>query len=116
MMPLVKALLRDNEWEPVFVDFTSVVFVKDTPENREVIAEAKYTLKKEHFGETMLSMLDRQIQVEPDYAMLYIAKGDIYLFMEQVLDAREAYETALKIAPFNTTAKQSLLQLTAMGK
>jgi hypothetical protein len=116
MMPLVTALLRDKDWVPVFISTNSVVFVKDTPENKKVIAETRRSIKKEYFGETMLYMLDMQIRSDPGNATLHIAKGDVYLFMQQAPEAREEYEKAVKMAPFNSTAKQRLLELTTMGK
>jgi predicted negative regulator of RcsB-dependent stress response len=63
----------------------------------------------------MLYMLDRHIQVHPG-AALHIAKGDVYLFMQQAQEARAEYEMAIRISPFNTTAKQRLWQLKAIGK
>jgi hypothetical protein len=116
MVPLVKALYHDKDWVPVFMDSFSVVFVKDTPENRQVIAEARRSIKKENFGKSMLYMIDLQIQSDPGNATLHIAKGDLYLSMQQVQEARAEYEKAVKLAPFNTKAKQQLLQLKATGK
>ncbi len=116
LLSLVKALLRNKNWVPVFIHNNSVVFVKDTPENRQVIAEARPFIKKEHFGEIMLYMLDLQIEQSPGNAKLHIAKGDVYLFMQQVPAAREEYEKAVQISPFNATAKERLSELKAMEK
>jgi hypothetical protein len=115
MMPLVKALLREKDWVPVFIYFNSVVFVKDTPENRHVIAEARYSVKKEYFGESMLYMLDRQIKSSLPNATLHIAKGDVYFNMYRIKEAKEEYEKAEKIAPFNATAKDRLRELKFFG-
>ncbi len=49
MMPLAKALLNDKDWVPVFKDLGSVVFAKDIPENRQVIEEARRSVKKDYF-------------------------------------------------------------------
>jgi len=114
MMPLVNALLRERDWAPVFLDFTTVIFMKDAPENQRVIAE--YPVKKEHIRESMLSLLSRQIKIAPADALLYIAKGEIYMSMSRFMEAREEYAKALKMAPFNATAKERLLQLNALWK
>ncbi len=114
-MPLMKALLLDKDWTPVFISFNSVVFVQNTPENKQVIAEAKRSVKKEYFGESMIYMLDRQIEADPGLARLHIAKGDIYMFLEQVKNARAEYETAVNISPFNTTANKKLWEIKAGG-
>ena len=36
-LPLVKALSEDNDWTPVFWRHNSIIFVRNTPENRNVI-------------------------------------------------------------------------------
>jgi len=36
--------------------------------------------------------------------------------MQRVQEAREEYEKALKSSPFNTTAKQRLVEFKTMGK
>jgi len=116
MVPLVNALLRDKDWVPVFIDLNSMVFVQDTLENKQVIAEARRSVKKEYLGEFMLSMLNRRIQSDPGNATLHIAKGDVYLVMQKVPEARVEYETTLNMSPFNITAKQRLWELKAIGK
>lgn len=116
MMPLVKALMRDREWVPVFIYFDSVIFVKDTPDNSRIISAAQSSVKKRYFGESMLYMLSMLIKERPDSVPFHIAKGDVYADMYRFKEAREEYEQVLRLAPYNTTAKQKLGELDAWGK
>ncbi len=111
MLPLVRALLYNENWVPVFIEKNSTVFVKNIPEHRQVIAKARRFVQKEYFGESMLYMLDLQIKQDPGNARLHIAKGNVYLFMKQAQEAKMEYEKALKISPFNTMAKERLSDL-----
>lgn len=47
ILPLVYALIKDRDWIPVFFNLNSLIFVKDLPENYDVIM--KYTIPKDYF-------------------------------------------------------------------
>ena len=108
MIPLVSALLRDKDWTPVFIFYNSVIFVKNTKENSDILEKMKPFLKKEYFGQHMLFMVDKHIESYPNEATFYVAQGDVCKSMNRYAEAREAYEKALQIMPFNRIAKERL--------
>lgn len=107
--PLVFALLHERDWFPVFADYNSVIFVKDSPLNSEAIIN--HSIPKEKFIDNLIELCDGLIAAIPKAAAYYIAKGDLYLGTSRFRDAAEAYEKAAQIAPFNADLREKIESL-----
>lgn len=103
--PLVKKLLYEREWVPVFIFGNSVLFVKETPENRPVIY--KYAIPKETFIDDLIANIDWAIEMGGSIT-LYLAKGDLCLFKKDIPLAEQSFRKVLEHAPFNTLARDRL--------
>jgi hypothetical protein len=53
--PLTNALLTDKDWVPVFADDRSVIFMRDTPANSDVVT--KYAIPKDNLKAVISDML-----------------------------------------------------------
>lgn len=106
VVPLVYALLEDRDWLPVFADYNSVIFVKDLPINSDVVK--RYAISKDYLIIYFFDICNRQIAANPNNIAAYITEGDLFMATSRVNEARQAYEKALQIMPFNTTAAEKL--------
>jgi len=106
VLPLLNALLNDSDWIPVFFKSNSVIFVKNTSENHHLIMN--YSFPKDHFLYDLVETCNRLIAGNPKDIRPYIAKGDLYTGRFRFKEAKEAYEKAIQIAPFNSTAREKM--------
>ncbi|MBI4689357.1 MAG: hypothetical protein HY754_03685, partial [Nitrospirae bacterium] len=107
MLRIVAAMIKDKEWIPVFLSGSSMIFVKATPENYDVIRTRE--ISKNMFVGYIFKLLDDAIRNSPGDFRLYILKGDLYYYSRQMVkEAGEEYKKVLKINPFNEVAKKRL--------
>lgn len=106
VLPLLNALLDDSDWIPVFFKSNSVIFVRDTSENHALIM--KYSFPKGYFLYALIEACNKLIADNPKDIRPYIAKGDLYTGRFRFKEAKEAYEKAIQIVPFNSTAREKM--------
>ena len=106
IIPLFSALLNDSEWQPVFIDSNSVIFLKKGPTNPDILG--KSALSKEYLVNYSIEVTKSQIAADPRNVQAYITEGDLFMIASSIPEAKEAYETALKIMPFNAAASKRL--------
>jgi len=111
IVPLLTELLKDDEWVPVFLFRNSAILVKRTPENYDLIY--RHSIRKDFFVGGMFHEIDSMIESSPMPVHLFIAKGDLFYHFGMTKEAREAYQNALKILPFNEIASERLRRLDA---
>ncbi|MBI4688820.1 MAG: hypothetical protein HY754_00885 [Nitrospirae bacterium] len=109
MLPIAGKAIEDKEWIPVFIGDKSVIFVKDTPENNDIIKS--HSIPKDLFVLIYLRLLDAMIKDSPDDSCLYLAKGELYWSRRRFGEAREEYKKVLEINPFNEAARGKLRYL-----
>lgn len=110
-LPLVKELLKDTEWAPVFFSANSVVFLRNTPSNEALIT--KYEIPRKRLIEELVADINAGIRLYPSHAhMLLVSKGDIYASYGMVQEACEAYLEAQKIRPDDASISEKLKELT----
>ena len=135
---LLKVLYDDPKWKLVFFDETGVVFLKDLPENQEVISKFGIDLKKyrvtppdliklglhsgypfpyikkmaffKAIGENDIAIeeANQAIKIKPDCAEAYRILGQVYLNKNMYLKAFENLRLAVIYSPENI---QSLIDL-----
>jgi len=99
-------IVKDKEWIPVFLKDNSMILVKDTSENYDVIH--RYAIPKDKFVSDLFKMLDDGIKESPRDFRLYLARGDLYLSQNRFKEARREYKKVLEINPLNHTAQKKL--------
>jgi hypothetical protein len=108
MTPLVLALLKEPEWNPVFIYENSTIFVKDSPENSHVLT--KWSIPKTSFINHLIGVSNVLLRNNPQNVSAYIAKGDLFMIIEKRKDAYETYTQALNMAPQNMIVRERLMQ------
>ena len=114
LLPLVIALNKDREWYPVFLHLNSIIFVHDSPVNHGLILN--YAIPKDHLVALMIRICDEFIRSYPDDIFPLITKGDLYLSMFRLEEARASYGKATAINPFNATARERLHLLSRLSQ
>lgn len=114
VLPLVSALLDDNNWVPVFFRGNSVVFVRNSAENARVIYQ--YSIPKDYLIDDLLEQVELMIRKSPRNISLYIAMGDLNVKAKRYDKARQSYEAGLRLSPFNATLKERLKDLEYFSK
>jgi hypothetical protein len=77
VLPLIGYLNSNPNWELVFADGIAVVFVKNVPENRAIIA--KYRLSKGVLGNQVVNELIHSIYLGVSRSYIYSTLGNIYM-------------------------------------
>ena len=109
VLPVVFSLAESNAWEPVYRDPISVIFIKNTAINRDIIK--KFKLSKEDVYDAIIfrsSFNAMKDKINPRYL---IALGETFYKMNRISDAVKAYEYALKRMPEDLSIKERYVQI-----
>lgn len=113
LVPLIPALYHDPAWHLVYMDRISLIFCRESPENRHFIE--KFGLPKEWlWGEVVTEALVKA-KDSPQRANFYVTIGDAFMAKKSYMDARAAYGKALQADPENPTVRERLQFLDAYG-
>lgn len=108
--PLIEALDVSSDWLLVFADDSALVFVRDIPANKELIA--RHGVNKQSVQVHLARLADRLISENPGRAGYWLTKANALNRLGDRQGALAAYRTTLRLNPDNSFAKQ---MLTAVG-
>jgi len=83
--PLMRNLLKSEEWVPVYQDELGYVIVKNLGKYREIIE--RYRIQKPVFMQSILALYQRNIDSGGDPS-LYMGRGELYLSLNNLEAAR----------------------------
>jgi len=106
---LLLLLLDDPEWVPVYIDFSSIVFVRDIPEHKEIIKRYKKD-KRIIFNYLIANLSSTALKHDYNPRSL-VSLGKLFVKIGNINDAIKAYELALKKMPEDKNIKQTLEEL-----
>ncbi|MEW6586359.1 MAG: hypothetical protein AB1442_12210 [Nitrospirota bacterium] len=113
LVPLIPALYYDPEWHLVYMDNYSLIFVRDTTENRETIE--KFGMPKDWVWNEVLTEAAKKVGDFRGNANYYITMGDALLARENYRAALTAYLKAREIAPGSGIIRDKLNMLQNAG-
>lgn len=102
--PLVERLAASNVWHLVFADDCALVFVRDIPANKELIA--RNSMDKHYVQVHMSRLADRLIIDNPNREGYWQTKADALQLLGERDAALAAYRRTLEINPGNRWAKR----------
>lgn len=106
---LLLSLTESNKWVPVYLDVISVIFVRNSEKNTEIIK--KFRLPKDIVYDAMILQTTRWATIKEDNPFYLISLGDIFHNMNRMDDAVNAYEYALRRFPHNHSIRLKLEQI-----
>jgi hypothetical protein len=109
LTPLVGVLVDNDKWKPVFADAISIVFLRDTDNNREIIKENRMT--NESVYTAILERTERGALRHKNNPNYLISMGDIFYRMGNAKDAIDAYDRAVKRLPEDDPARIQIERL-----
>ena len=111
LVPLVYALLNDPEWRLIYMDNISLIFLRDAPENKELIE--RFGLPKEWLWNEVAVEATIKAGSIKNNVNFYLTAGDAFLAARNFRDARQAFLKALDRDPANGIAQRRLAALGA---
>jgi hypothetical protein len=101
--PIVLALLADKGWSPVYWDSMCLAFVRT--------GLATSTMRRSAAWELLMARVQANLTIEPENPVHHAALGQIYAARGFTIDARRAFESALKLDPNEPLALDGLARL-----
>lgn len=104
--PLLFELLKDREWLPVFFSQKTMVFARNSSENRKVIEG--HAIQKDRFVDMLIETCNLLVRARPNNYQYYMAKSDLIMFRGDFAEAKAGYKKVLMLAPDHALARQKL--------
>ncbi|MFA6055803.1 MAG: hypothetical protein WC769_10545 [Thermodesulfovibrionales bacterium] len=106
LVPLVYALLNDPEWHLIYMDNISLIFLRDAPENKELIQ--RFGLPKEWLWNEVAVEATLKAGSIKNNVNFYLTAGDAFLAARNFRDAMQAFQKALERDPENDIAQKRI--------
>jgi hypothetical protein len=107
--PIILALTESKNWTPVYTDQMSAIFIKNIPQNSDLIKE-KQIPEEEIYNTIIFQSAKNALQNEVNPRSL-VSLGDIFHKMKRFKDALAAYRYALDRMPGNTVILNKISQI-----
>jgi hypothetical protein len=108
-LSIISYIYRSAQWKLVFFDHSGVIFLKDNPENRELIARFEVDLSK-----YVVPVTEKWVKkIRRIYPWVYIRRGRLFRLLGREDLARRELEEALRIRPDCDEAKQMLREISS---
>jgi hypothetical protein len=101
--PLVDRLYVDPEWELVFADGKSLIFLRDTPVNRPIIGA--YRIPKDAIIDEIIAECEAGIRETPATWGYYEVLGYTYFKKNRLADALRMFDKYLSMNPRNENVR-----------
>jgi tetratricopeptide (TPR) repeat protein len=110
IIPLVDAIFHEEEWEIVYLDGKSMIFLRDTPGNKDIIQ--MYGVSKEKIYDEIIDECRKGIAETPATWGYYRTLGYVYMKQFRLRDALRMFQRYLAMNPDNEEVKYSYNLLT----
>jgi hypothetical protein len=101
--PLINRLFAEDEWRLVYADGKSMIFLRDSPANQELIR--RYSLPKESIIDEIIRECEHGIEETPNAWGFYETLGYMYMKKDRNQDAMAMFGKYLSMNPYNKTVR-----------
>jgi tetratricopeptide (TPR) repeat protein len=105
IIPLVDAIYHEKEWEIVYLDGKSMIFLRDTPGSKDIIQ--KYGVSKGKIYDEIIAECRKGIAETPATWGYYKTLGYVYMKQLRLRDALNMFQRYLAMNPDNEEVKYS---------
>jgi len=109
LLRIIFKLSDSDKWVPVYCDPISIIFVRNTEQNRHVIE--KFRLSKEVIYNTLIYQSAKLALLKTVNPRPLMSLGETFYEMGRLNDAIKAYQYALKRMPGSPVIKKRLAQI-----
>jgi hypothetical protein len=113
LVPLIPALVNDPQWNLIYMDDISLIFIKESPENTNLIKS--FTLPKEWVWNEVITEAVIKSKDSPNRINFFITIGDAFFAKKDYKDAKATYLKALRADPNSAIVNERLKFLKAYG-
>jgi hypothetical protein len=106
LVPLIPALLNDPGWHLIYMDNISLIFMRDSVENQEMIS--RYSFPKEWLWNEVAVEAALKAHDATNRGNYYETMGDAFFAKRSYGEAREAYSKALDLKPGSTRLRNQV--------
>jgi hypothetical protein len=113
LVPLIPALLNDPEWHLIYLGNTSLIFLRESPENTEILQ--KFSIPKEWAWNEVITEAAIKAGNLRKNVNFHITLGDAFLGKKDYAKAKMYYLKAKEIDTGNSIVKERLDYLNTHG-
>jgi hypothetical protein len=106
VMDIVLTMVESEKWAPVYSDLISIVFVKNTAENQDIIAKYKQT--KENVYSAVIARACLISKHNQDNPKSLLSLGKTFYKMGRLKEAVTAYKYALERSPHKEPIQETI--------
>ena len=103
IIPLVDMLYQDRDWELIYADGKSIIFLKTVPENQNIIR--RYQISKEKLDDEVISECEQGIIDTPATWGYYETLGLMHMKKNRFNDALAMFQKYLSMNPNNKNVR-----------
>lgn len=104
--PITFSLLKSDKWAAIYYDLISVIFVRDSKENENLIK--KYKQSNDRIYDALINRLSQWALVNRKNPRFLLSLGDVFYNMGRYEDALEAYQYADRRLPNQAYTKMKI--------
>jgi hypothetical protein len=90
IIPMAAGLAYENQWKLIFIKNNSAIFVRNVPQNEELIK--KYAVNKQRIFQEIIGVENLFLGVDPYNPVYNIAKADALMALSRFNEAKKIYE------------------------
>ncbi|MCG2721395.1 MAG: hypothetical protein L6290_05185 [Thermodesulfovibrionales bacterium] len=113
LIPLIPAILNDSDWHLIYMDNISLIFVRDTPQNEEIIKQ--FSIPKEWLWNEVAVEAALKAKDYPANMNYSVTMGNALLSARKYVQAKNVFLQILNNDPQNKIAKKRLDLLRSFG-
>ncbi|MEW6570589.1 MAG: hypothetical protein AB1390_05385 [Nitrospirota bacterium] len=112
LVPLIPALYNDPAWYLIYMDDNSVIFIRERPQNSDLIERLK--IPKEWVWNEIIMEASQKARDFKNRSDFYVTMGDAFLAKRSYPDALTAYLKAEEISPQSAAVQERLRHLKSL--
>jgi hypothetical protein len=106
LQPLMKVILNDPGWVPVYLDELACIFLRKAPQNASLVE--RYAMDRLAFATGLLDICDRLWREHPAEPRYLLAKGELLIYLGRLREAEQALLELQRLEPANAHAVRNL--------
>lgn len=112
MQPLMKQLLNDPQWDPVYQDGNGYIMVRRNGKNQKLVDE--YRIDKKQFLHKLRKSYDQTIKAQPSNADYYLGRGELLAYLGDYGQAFRDFEAVRRMNPSHPFLEAKIRQAEAL--